>query len=276
MTEEGLRTDPSDHRRHSMNPAVTAAIVSGVFGLLSFAASYLLVSRSQAELQRQSVDLDRLRTELSAQTVAIERGKAEIAASAQRTSELVASIDEQRLSLERQVAAATTQLESRRQRVDEGRARTDEVRITPDFTKLMNDLRPNLDIKCTADYTRSPTVRLECNIRNIGQHKAFIRSERVVVLDIGSRTEIAQGVTRVQLPDVNEVPVGITGLNVFDVSLSQDAASRKQIIFQLTFSSVTDELASRIAARLSKGVVTQSEIEQAARQRHTYTLTHTR
>lgn len=268
-----LSSRPQDTDRWSWrNPTLVAALVSGAFGVASVLLSYLLVQRTQTDLQRDSVNIERLKAEIQDRSLSLERSKAEVAAAAQRTADLVAQVEAQRLQLAREAATTTARIEDRRLKLDESKGRTDEVRITLDFTKLLNEIRPAITISCSAGTDHWPLISITCRAKNVGVNKVILRADSVYLLDYDSRAVIPDAFVRATLPSPSAIPAGIDGAAFFEVEVGRETAVRQKATLRILFQTQTDNVSSEMAQRLSKGVLTRADIERVANQGHEYYL----
>ena len=215
---------------------------------------------------------ERTRTEIAAQTLQLERIKVDTSAAAQKTSELGALVDLARLELESQTAKSGELIESKKVQIENRRGNTEEVRLTPDFTKLSNELRPNIELSCNGDPIEGVLLRITCSFKNKGAHRAKIEPKAFSMLDRSDQKEISGAIQKVDNVDANNILATGVGSNVYEVFLTPAGVAIQKPIISIRFDATTDSVAVAITRRLSKGVITDEELRTLSTQVYTFNL----
>ena len=227
---------------------------------------------SLAGLLLTYVFTERARTEIANQTLQLERIKVDISAATQKTAEVAARVDMARLELERQIARSRERIESRKVQIEDRKGTTEEVRLTPDLTKLSNELRPNVDVSCYGDPIDGVILRITCNFKNKGAHRAKVEPKLFSMLNRSDQTEIPGTIQKIDNAGSNNILPNGAGSNVYEIFLTPAGVAVKNPIISIKFDATTDEVAVAMTKRLSKGIITDEELRSFSTQRYIFNL----
>jgi hypothetical protein len=257
----------------SINAARTSIIVALIASLTSLGVlffGYHLTERVRTDIAAQTLALEKVKVDIAAQTLALDRMKVDIGSAAQKTSEMATKIDEARLQLETRIAASTEKLGNRKIQIEDKRGQTEEIRLTPDFAKLSNEIRPNIDISCEASKSDLTVIRMKVSFKNLGAHKAKIVPTNVSLLGSSNQILMAGAIERIDNAAANFVLPGLSGSNIYEIILTQYGATIEKPIISITFIASTDQVAIDITKRLAKGLFTDKELQSLSEQTYTY------
>jgi hypothetical protein len=194
---------------------------------------------------------ERVRTELAAQTVELQRQSL--------------AMDTARLSLQSKVA----DLEHIKTNIMERDSGANHVRLTADVTKLLDDLRPNVQITCTFDRPDAVRIRVNCRFKSNSRFRISILPTSITVRDAVTNELISDWSSPFDGLVYNNVLSGGEGGNVYRATLSASARKLKNVQVLVDFEVRTEPLAISITQRLTDGYLTKEEVEQVAVQSYT-------
>ena len=250
-----------------INTAITVAVISSATAIIISVANYWLIER---------------------QTLVMEQIKLGISKSAQKTGETVAATDaarldseknnalitgkinEARLELERQNAVLTERIETQKTHIEDKKSRTDAARLTQDFSKLSNELRPNISIESNSDYNQPSFLKVTCKFHNHGAHRCNINPLSFNILDANSGRLIENAVSQVEHDNSNSILPGNYGSNTYNIWLTPVCEKQSSRIVQIKYLAKTDKQAIDMTRRLATGYITEAELKDLSQQ--TYTL----
>jgi hypothetical protein len=262
--------------RLSNRTAIVVALISAATAMATLVINYWLI--------------ERVRSDISEQTLALERIKLDISTSAQKTAESVAKTDAARLDLERQNALMSAKIDTARldleqhnasinqriettkTRIEDKKTRTDEVRLTQDFSKLSNDLRPNIGIECYSKVNQPSFLKVSCKFQNHGAHRCKITPLHFNILDGASERLVDKAVDQVEHSDPNTILPGGIGSNTYNIWLTSSGEKMTSRAVQIEFWAVTDKQAIEMTRRLSAGYITDAELQDLSQQNYTANL----
>mgnify|MGYP001336657906 CR=1 FL=1 len=161
-------------------------------------------------------------------------------------------------------------LESKKIAVESKKSTNEQIRLTPDFTKLSNDLRPNVAITCDGHNIDSKTVKIECNYKNNGAQRVKIYPKTAGMCDYNQKA-IVKALSNFDC-ELNTILPGATGSSTCTVKLTSIGEQVKQPIYKLEFDATTDQQAINMTKRLSVGYITESELKELSHQGYTIYL----
>ena len=214
---------------------------------------------------------DRLKSEIADQTLMLERIKTDVAIAAQRTADTAVKIDQARLALEHNVATSNRKFETIRLTNDSTRTVTDQARLTAEFSKLSNDLRPNLSFSCNGSSANGTLFVIHCTVTNKGAHRVGLITVRI------ARLNSSQPNNSEEVP----VPPGSNGSNTvltngigsldYEIPITRAEGIGKSL-FKLHFFAKTDQQAVEMARRLGGNVFTEFELKELSTNSYAYTV----
>ncbi len=265
----------------------------------SLAVAIIAATASVASVAFNYWFTDRVRTNISDQTLALEAIKVDLAKSAQKTADTVAMIDAARLELQRQAAAienarldierqaadidaarlviqrqlavSSTRNESRRTDIDDQRRKADQIRLATDLAKAKAQLLPTMEPSCTVTWVSQQRLTLECTFKNTGTNRIFLQpvaSFDFLDLDLGNDSFVAGAITKVDGDSRNNVPVGLTASNTFNIYLSEIGQRVKRKAIAARIRATTDEIAVNSLRAIAQGYVSEKDLGSLSSQEY--------
>ena len=260
-----------DHPRtkRRLNTAIIVALLSSATAIIISIANYWLIERQTLALERIKLDVSKS-AQMTAETVATT--DVERLASEKQKALLAAKLEAERLESERQNALITHRIESIKTRIEDKKSRTDEARLTQDFSKLSNDLRPNIAIECDSDYNQPTFLKVTCKFYNKGAHRCKITPLHFNMLDGNNERLIANAVSQVEHADSNSILPGGYGSNTYNIWLKPVGEKQMSRIIQIDYLATTDRQAVDMTKRLAAGYITETELQDLSQQSYTLNL----
>lgn len=243
-------------------PAITASIAA-LSSIGAFLLNFHLVERVKNDLAEQTLALNR-------QSVELDRVKTEIAKDAQRTADLNALTNQAQLALMVRQTVTAEKNQGIKNRVDERTVRADEARLTPDFAKLTNDLRPSVDTTCDSSRESSSLASLNCTFKNSGSFKVNLKITQIAAWDTRTETQVPGKIKSVAGSLTNNILANGTGSNAFYLDLADDTQALTVIIRAIA---TTDKHAIALTKRLSLGILGEGELTDLSTQSYSWVLT---
>lgn len=97
------------------------------------------------------------------------------------------------------------------QSVDAAHLQIDQTKSIIDTAKFLNDLRPNVDLRCVANQEAATVVRVSCLQKNIGAQRVFLDQPTAMLILADDGQSIDPKYYRVTQLSGNAVPAGGTG-----------------------------------------------------------------
>jgi hypothetical protein len=170
------------------------------------------------------------------------------------------------------LSAQKIQIDQIRLKIEKERSQTDEVRLTPDFAKLSNDLRPNIEIACQGDTSESGVIRMTCLFTNRGANRARITPTSIKMLSSSDQKEIDGAISRIDNTEGNTILPSGKGSNIYEIILTPYGTTIKRPIICIEFQAVTDQVAVAMTKRLAKGLIKDDELRSFAQQSYTFNV----
>jgi hypothetical protein len=261
---------PRRFRDLAKNTAVIVALISSATAIAISLMSYWLIQKQTLMLERIKLDISKSAQKTSETVATTDSARLD----AEKQNALInAKIDAARLDLERQNALITQRIETKKTHIEDKKSRTDEARLTQDFSKLSNDLRPNIHIDCDSDYNKPTFIKVTCKFRNNGAHRCKITPSQFNMLDGVSGRLIDKAVSQVEHDESNTILPGGSGSNTYNIWLTPNGEKITSRIVRIKYLATTDSQAVDMTRRLAAGYITGTELQDLSQQIYTQNLT---
>jgi hypothetical protein len=237
--------------------AVVALVVA--FGLSFF--NYVFTNSVRSEIQEQNLDLEKFQASIE-----------------KLTSSMKAKVDKNRQLLDTQIASSTEKFEKQRIQMENQRSQTEKMHLTMGFGEIVKDLRPVLEIYCQDAKIRTAkvganTVPIDCSFKNIGNLKANIVPDTLIMLGGKDYSVIDSAIERIDNGEKSSVSPGKTSRRQYYVVLTKNgAANIKNAAFKISFRAFTDASAIEMIKRRTNKAITDKELEELSEKSYTFTF----
>lgn len=237
-----------------------ATCIAAFSTVAAFALNLYLVEQVRNDLAQQTVALNR-------QTVELDKVKTELAKDAQKTADLNALTNQAQLALMVRQTVNAEKSQNTRSKIDERTIRADEARLTPDYAKLMNDLRPALATDCRATRETSSLASIHCYFKNSGAFRVGLKITDIVGWDKRTNSPIAGKVKRFSGQDSNHILANGTGSNILYVELADNV---QELSVRISYLATTDSHAIALTKKLSLGILGDKELNHLSSQHYNW------
>lgn len=250
---------------------IIVILISSAVTILISAFNYFYIEQIKNDLLKQSLNLDSIKINIdkasqenARQMLELERIKVEIAKSSEANSEIGTRVSQSRLDMDRQTEKNNKIKDQAKLNLDSNSGQRDEARLSVDFTKLLNELRPNLQINCNSIITKDNYIVIECSFKNLGLNKIIVYPIDIFLLDENNKQIIHNAILKTEDLDSNQI-INL-GSNRYTVFLTPEGQKLKKHNFKLSIKAITNQSSIDLTKRLSKGLITDEELNDAATQ----------
>jgi hypothetical protein len=269
LPSEQRPDQPRRFRDLAKHTAIIVALISSATAIAISLMSYWLIQRQTLMLERIKLDISKSAQKTSETVATTDSARLD---SEKQNALINAKIDAARLDLERQNALITQRIETKKTHIEDKKSRTDEARLTQDFSKLSNDLRPNIHIDCDSDYNKPTFIKVTCKFRNNGAHRCKITPLQFNMLDGVTGRLIDKAVSQVEHDESNTILPGGNGSNTYNIWITPNGEKITSRIVRIKYLATTDSQAVDMTRRLAAGYITGTELQDLSQQNYTQNL----